>query len=426
MFEVKSRNSIDTLVDRLGVLDRKSTPLKQTIADRRRAKRAATGADLTPLNTISNKSHPTPSSDPKRSTRPSKGKSDALLSLFCCVKPPNNRASKTPHVKGRQQCGGTYTHGWEDTSSTLAPPLRARTKVSKEGRLEDIYDMNGYYKPIPMKMEVLKATSSPSGNPFSQHSARQHQSSTGSPHASRRPTSQHPDRPFRSQDPPSQTSSLLSLIPPYLNPQTTSLLLAELGKPVSAADEPGFIYMFWLTPTSASTPSMQTASSLLPAPSTPKNTGGSRTSAIISTLPSDVDGAQGISEKTILLKIGRASNVQRRMNEWTRQCGYDLSLIRFYPYVSTSSRSPTPSSSRRSDSSNGAVDVAGAEVRKVPHAHRVERLIHIELAEKRVKRTCETCGREHREWFEVEASRESVKTVDEVVRRWVAWGEGCG
>lgn len=61
--------------------------------------------------------------------------------------------------------------------------------------------------------------------------------------------------------------------------------------------------------------------------------------------------------------------------------------------------------------------------KKVPHAHKVERLIHIELSEKRVKRECETCGKEHREWFEVEGDRKGVKGVDEVVRRWVRWAE---
>jgi hypothetical protein len=65
---------------------------------------------------------------------------------------------------------------------------------------------------------------------------------------------------------------------------------------------------------------------------------------------------------------------------------------------------------------------------KVPHAQKVERLIHLELSP--FKATggsggggkCERCGALHREWFEVEASREGVREVDEVVRRWVAWG----
>lgn len=63
--------------------------------------------------------------------------------------------------------------------------------------------------------------------------------------------------------------------------------------------------------------------------------------------------------------------------------------------------------------------------RKVANVNRIERLIHIELADKRAKSTgkCENCGREHREWFEVEASRNGVKEIDEVIRRWVDWGE---
>jgi T5orf172 domain len=56
--------------------------------------------------------------------------------------------------------------------------------------------------------------------------------------------------------------------------------------------------------------------------------------------------------------------------------------------------------------------------------HKVERLIHLELAERRAQKDmCEQCGREHREWFEVEASKPGLKGVDEVVRRWVGWAE---
>jgi len=130
--------------------------------------------------------------------------------------------------------------------------------------------------------------------------------------------------------------------------------------------------------------------------------------------------SQDTASNTILLKIGRANNVHRRMNEWSRQCGYRLSLVRYYPYV-PSTPSPTPSpqtspaQSRRHSSAGG--------VRKVPHAMRVERLIHLELGEQRVVKKCEACGKDHREWFEVEASKEGVRKVDEVVKRWVDWAE---
>ncbi|KAL8939744.1 MAG: hypothetical protein Q9216_003188 [Gyalolechia sp. 2 TL-2023] len=200
-----------------------------------------------------------------------------------------------------------------------------------------------------------------------------------------------PNRPSLPRDPSSQTQGLLGWIPKSLSPQTTSQLLAELAKPISEHDEEGYIYMFWLT----TAPAPDASTLLTPSPTPSPRARGPATSSL----------QPRRSNETILLKIGRASNVQRRMNEWTRQCGYNLSLIRFYPYFPQTSPS------------------ASTPPRKVPHAHKVERLIHIELAARRVKRDCETCGKEHREWFEVSGDRRGVKGVDEVVRRWVRWGE---
>jgi hypothetical protein len=101
------------------------------------------------------------------------------------------------------------------------------------------------------------------------------------------------------------------------------------------------------------------------------------------------------------------------MSQWTKQCGQNITLIRYYPYTQTNIKPHVLSTSN--DLIRG---------RKVPHAHRVERLIHLELSEKRVvKPLCDACGREHREWFEIEATREGIRGVDEVVRRWVKWGE---
>ncbi|KEQ84263.1 DUF1766-domain-containing protein [Aureobasidium pullulans EXF-150] len=213
----------------------------------------------------------------------------------------------------------------------------------------------------------------------------------------------------RPQKPQPETTQLLPYIPGHLPPQTTSLLLTELSKPISPHDEAGYIYIFWLTETS-STPSNDTAASLL-APPRPT-----------SRRPSDVmnaySGNTGTT-KTIKLKIGRANNVHRRMNEWNRQCGYSLSLVRFYPYISSSS-SPSASPSRPTPNSRTPSD---NQVHKVPHAHRVERLVHLELGDKRIKRDCKACGREHKEWFEIEATADGVSKVDEVVRRWVRWAE---
>ncbi|KAK0721886.1 hypothetical protein B0T26DRAFT_769792 [Lasiosphaeria miniovina] len=64
-------------------------------------------------------------------------------------------------------------------------------------------------------------------------------------------------------------------------------------------------------------------------------------------------------DKKILLKICRATNVYRRLDEWQWQGGYNLSLIRYYPYVPSASTAPSSSSS-------------SAVPRKIPHSHKVE------------------------------------------------------
>ncbi|EXJ79651.1 hypothetical protein A1O3_07931 [Capronia epimyces CBS 606.96] len=213
----------------------------------------------------------------------------------------------------------------------------------------------------------------------------------------------------------SQTQTLLSIIPAQLSPQTTSLLLAELSRPISSADEAGYIYIFWLTPeTESSKPDDETASSLLDDDDDDDalllTARSQRTNQTLTRYASiRHPRSHSRSQRTITLKIGRAANVHRRMAQWTKQCGQNISLIRYYPYTASS-----PSSSRSNP----------VPARKVPHVHRVERLIHLELAERRVvKSECAQCGREHREWFEIEATRTGLKGVDEVVRRWVAWAE---
>ncbi|KAI1122108.1 meiotically up-regulated gene 113-domain-containing protein [Nemania abortiva] len=245
------------------------------------------------------------------------------------------------------------------------------------------------------------------------------QSSPTKPSAAKLPSNHHLAPPPASQRPSlaasrkssaqsavSQTSQYLSLIPGSVLPETAANLLKELSKPIAQTDEPGYIYIFWLTPESQpSTPPAEAARNLLAPPSRP-DMRQRRTSDVLQSFATQSTRA-GSSSKTILLKIGRASNVQRRLNEWQRQCGYNLSLIRYYPYVSSSQPS-TP--------------------RKMPHSHKVERLIHIELEGQglRVKHksNCDACGKNHREWFEVEASRAGINAVDEIVRRWSDWDEG--
>jgi hypothetical protein len=222
----------------------------------------------------------------------------------------------------------------------------------------------------------------------------------------------------------------MSLIPADASAQTASQLLAELAKPISVGEEAGYIYIFWLTPESEpARPPAEAARSLLAPPSTPPGN-GRRPSDVLRSFAREVDDggdgggdehvpSRGLrtdalsaagTKKKILLKIGRATNVQRRLNEWQRQCGYNLSLIRYYPYIPSSSPAAVP--------------------RKIPHSHKVERLVHIELTGRGMRvadrEKCETCGKEHREWFEVPATRAAVAEVDEIVRRWSDWDEAQG
>lgn len=196
----------------------------------------------------------------------------------------------------------------------------------------------------------------------------------------------------------SVTAQMKHLIPDTVDAATASSLMTELAKPLTESDEAGYIYMFWLTPESrAAAAPVEAARSLLSAPS------ASPSSRRASDAVSQFAGQSTTSnKKTMLLKIGRAANVQRRMNQWQMQCGYDVEVLRYYPYTG--------------DSSGSSI--------MTPHSKRVERLVHVELSGMGLRattRTCGACGRDHREWFEVGAARDDVRRVDAVIRRWVEW-----
>lgn len=191
-------------------------------------------------------------------------------------------------------------------------------------------------------------------------------------------------------------------------PCTTQAALAmELAKPLSAHDEPGYIYIFRLS-----------AGSLAPSP----------------------DSLGEVRDGTVLLKIGRAANVHRRMAQWQRQCGLTPRLVRWYPYMSgetLAALSPTRRGAElaaawhakpaaASASASVSASTPPPPVRKVPLSHRVERLIHVELSAQRVTASgaCMACGRMHREWFEVAATAEAIAAVDAVVKKWCLWADG--
>ncbi|KAI1464470.1 DUF1766-domain-containing protein [Daldinia caldariorum] len=336
-------------------------------------------------------------------------KDQAALSSHSSPGPRTNMPSI--HESGRQSLESlvnrlgivdSYKHGKRPTHNPYGekithPPTQPRTKQSSFCCCFTITEVveEEELPPRPQPRPLQTAPAKPvSSKPHSQHLAP--------PSAQSRPSGDSL-RPHSNHSGTSQTSQYLSLIPATASPQTASQLMAELAKPISQQDEPGYIYIFWLTPESKpAAPPAEAAKSLL---TPPRPDGRQRR-------PSDVmesyavKGSKTGSSKKILLKIGRANNVQRRLNEWTRQCGYNISLIRYYPYVSSSE--PT-------------------EPRKMPHSHKVERLVHLELAGAGLrvsdKANCEACGKAHKEWFEIDASRKGIEMVDEVVKRWSDWDE---
>ncbi|KAI4193930.1 MAG: hypothetical protein LQ346_003791 [Caloplaca aetnensis] len=400
LYPLQERTSTDTLAERLGLLEVEEPRGQRRPRKKKTIPRTAQKEGLPqqwqdipgPLLAVST------SEKPIRQQAPRQKRPHPLLSFLCC---------------------GTS----EDVSARRDTPAKPHR--------EPIATSSTSHRPHASLPSDVRQT------PKSNHSRADRKSSSARPPLAEKP-SNPVNRPHLPKHQASQTEDLLALIPKSLSPQTTSQLLAELAKPVSEHDEEGYIYMFWLKsttdpPSAAADPSVLLTPSPMPSPRhrrasaglpdssatlTPSPTTPSPRHRRASAGPQASSSSTQHASTTILLKIGRASNVQRRMNEWTRQCGYNLSLIRFYPYVPSSSthNSPTPRAS-------SAPQTSPLSPRKVPHAHKVERLIHLELAERRVRRDCETCGKEHREWFEVGGDRRGVKAVDEVIRRWVGWAE---
>ncbi|KEF61624.1 uncharacterized protein A1O9_03192 [Exophiala aquamarina CBS 119918] len=398
LHRLKERSSLDTLAERAGILDiDEDIPEPQKIHHRRhkhdtsRVKRRDTlpsgwNEMQSPLMSV-------PDEMVQQRPRPLASRSDRnessnlKFSWSCCLR--------------------------ADSEDDDEPPPKVSHRPLKASRNSRPFANTGQYEPQP---EMQAASPGP-----------------GPPKTTIRPSlAPTPGRPSLGLSPThSQTHNLLSLMPSSLSPQTTSLLLNELSRPISPSDDTGYIYIFWLTPESEdSTPDDETASTLLDGDDYEENeygglypslmpTRAQRTNRTLERYASvrhpsrAVPAPQAQVQRTILLKIGRAANVHRRMSQWTKQCGQNINLIRYYPYTSSNPKAHALSTS------NSLV-----QGRKVPHVHRVERLIHLELAEKRVvKPECQACGREHREWFEIEASRGGLKSVDEVVRRWVEWAE---
>lgn len=122
-------------------------------------------------------------------------------------------------------------------------------------------------------------------------------------------------------------------IPDYLHPDTQVALRVEMEKLRSSSDIEGYIYTFEIRDT------------------TP--------------------------QKTIKLKVGRTNNVVKRLNQWGKQCGSKEQVLRgWYP------GSVDPDSD--DDDDTGGQSLMRGRVRaggKGVWCHRLERLVHLELAD---------------------------------------------
>ncbi|KAK9377688.1 meiotically up-regulated gene 113-domain-containing protein [Lipomyces chichibuensis] len=204
-----------------------------------------------------------------------------------------------------------------------------------------------------------------------QHSFRQHNSST------------HPPSCHRLNNATVKVYNV-ARVAPAVSAKYVNLLAEELKKPISQADEAGYIYIYEL------------ASPYRKGPVHP--------------------------DTILYLKIGRAKNVDRRMHQWTSQCSHAVILTGHFP-------SPVGISS-----SSMHEYIGGTKCRAV---HRAERLIHLELramfpcsAERGEvfplsltgsvrDGICSNCGKRHTEWFAV--SQLDAHIVLRIISKWIEY-----
>jgi hypothetical protein len=184
---------------------------------------------------------------------------------------------------------------------------------------------------------------------------------------------------------------------------TYAKLLTAMSEQPSKTDAPGYIYIFWQTDVEQTDDETSAVASIISAPKLDR--GLERQETILQRRFFQTSANTPLPEterRMVFLKIGRAVNVHQRLNQWKKQCGYEISLLRSYPYASKSKE----------------------QAKQVPNVVKVERLIHLhlELHGQRVSKQCR-CGTEHKEWFEVEATAKAVREINEIVRRWVRWSE---
>ncbi|KAK9245409.1 hypothetical protein V1506DRAFT_538489 [Lipomyces tetrasporus] len=176
--------------------------------------------------------------------------------------------------------------------------------------------------------------------------------------------------------------NIITLVSAAVRAKYVNLLAEELKKPISQADEAGYIYIYELA------------------------------------VP--YDRAQTHPDTVLYLKIGRAKDVDKRMHQWTTQCSHTVVLTGHYP-------------SRPGISSSDIYALAGGPRCKA--VHRAERLIHLELRAMYPCSAdrddvlpppltgsvrygvCSNCGKRHTEWFKVRQIDAHV--VIRIITKWI-------
>ncbi|KAG0037110.1 hypothetical protein BGZ82_003136 [Podila clonocystis] len=170
---------------------------------------------------------------------------------------------------------------------------------------------------------------------------------------------------------------------PHLPDHVQTKLRRAMERPVSDTDKPGYIYTYQLLETRQ-------------------------------------------NKTHTFFKVGRTDNVHRRMNEWSDKCGSPPILIEVFPEQGDLA---PKSESDLVDSPTDDKDLTGLRCR---YAHRVERLIHIELKPFHDKDHICACKTAHREWFMVphrtglkdsQQMDQAWKQIRQVIVHWMAYME---
>ncbi|KAK4510845.1 uncharacterized protein ATC70_005280 [Mucor velutinosus] len=183
----------------------------------------------------------------------------------------------------------------------------------------------------------------------------------------------------------------------HIAPKRKSLIRQVMKDPISDRDKAGYIYGFLLE-----------------------------------------DGPRVSQVEHAYFKIGRAQNPHRRMYQVARSCNLIPKLVEVIPKFPEK-----PSAQDKQWIMPVNVDLDASQVdndsnameTKCPMSHRVERLIHLELASQyqRAGFKCDKCGSTHREWFRVDRRRHAngkLMTDQElwhsdirpIVLKWIQFG----